>query len=251
VFFVTRMKDNADYEVVEKRQVPEKGNVRSDEVIFFHRMAAEGHEHFFRRIEVWDEEKQRTLVFLTNHLTFGATTIAAIYKDRWKVELFFKAIKQNLKVKTFLGTSANAVHTQLWAALIAMLVLRYLQLKSTFGWSLSNLVAMLRLQLFVYRDLHAWLDSPFEAPPALGRNPRCAACPKLGWISWTARSLVSTTDPANNKVCDANTSQLGQHLKNDAAWISGEPGSENEPDADLCPVVSAPAQSTRSYLGQQ
>ena len=83
------------------------------------------------------------------------------------MELFFKAIKQNLKIKTFLGASANAVHTQIWTALIAMLVLRYLQLKSTFGWSLSNLVAMLRLQLFVYRDLHAWLDSPFEAPPAL------------------------------------------------------------------------------------
>jgi len=62
--------------------------VLSDEVIFFHRTAAEGHEHFFRRIEVWDEEKQRTLVFLTNHLKFGAMTIAAIYKDRWKVELF-------------------------------------------------------------------------------------------------------------------------------------------------------------------
>lgn len=167
VYFVTRMKDNAVYGVVEERKVSEKGNVLSDKVIFFHRMAAEGQEHFFRRIEVWDEEKQRTLVFLSNHLKFGATTIAAIYKDRWKVELFFKAIKQNLKIKTFLGTSANAVHTQIWAALIAMLVLRYLQLKSAFGWSLSNLVAMLRLQLFVYRDLHAWLDSPFEAPPAL------------------------------------------------------------------------------------
>src|ERR1700674_489102 len=166
-FFVTRMKDNAVYDVVEKREIPQKGNVRRDEVIYFLSMAAAGKEYFFRRIEIWDEEKQRTIVFLTNHLEFGATTIAAIYKDRWKVELFFKAIKQNLKIKTFLGTSANAVHTQIWTALIAMLVVRYLQLKSTFGWSLSNLVAMLRLQLFVYRDLHAWLDSPFEAPPVL------------------------------------------------------------------------------------
>ncbi len=132
VFFVTRMKDNAVYGVVEERNVPEKRNVLSDKVVLFYRTAAEGQEHFFRRIEVWDEEKQRTLVFLTNHLTFGATTIAAIYKDRWKVELFFKAIKQNLKIKTFLGTTANAVHTQIWTALIAMLVLRYLQLKSTF-----------------------------------------------------------------------------------------------------------------------
>ena len=167
VFFVTRMKDNAIYDVVERREVPDKGHVRSDEVIFFPSMAANGKEYFFRRVEVWDEQQQRTLVFLTNHLKFGATTIAAIYKDRWKVELFFKALKQNCKIKTFLGTSANAVHTQIWTALIAMLVLKYLQLKSTFGWSLSNLVAMLRLQLFVYRDLHAWLNAPFEAPPAL------------------------------------------------------------------------------------
>jgi IS4 transposase len=103
----------------------------------------------------------------TNNFDFAATTIAAIYKDRWQVELFFKAIKQNLKIKTFLGTNANAVKTQIWTALIAMLVLRYLQLMSTFGWSLSNLAALLRHQLFVYRDLHAWLNTPFEGPPQL------------------------------------------------------------------------------------
>ena len=74
------------------------------------------------------------------------------------MELFFKALKQNLKIKTFLGTSPNAVKTQIWTALIAMLLLKYLQLRSTFGWSLSNLVALLRHQLFVYRDLNAWLD---------------------------------------------------------------------------------------------
>jgi Domain of unknown function (DUF4372)/Transposase DDE domain len=94
VFFVTRMKDNAVYDVVEKREIPQKGNVRRDEVIFFLSMAAAGKEYFFRRIEIWDEEKQRTIVFLTNHLEFGATTIAAIYKDRWKVELFFDVATQ-------------------------------------------------------------------------------------------------------------------------------------------------------------
>jgi Domain of unknown function (DUF4372)/Transposase DDE domain len=167
VFFVTRMKDNAVYDVVEQRELPERGHVHGDAVIYFPSMATKGKEYFLRRIEVWDEEQQRTLVFLTNHLTFGATTIATVYKDRWKVELFFKAIKQSLKIKSFLGTSANAVHTQIWTALIAMLMLRYLQLKSTFGWSLSNLIALLRLQLFVYRDLYTWLDSPFEAPPVL------------------------------------------------------------------------------------
>ena len=142
-------------------------NARKDRIAFFHGQAEPYPAHFFRIVEVWDEEKQRSFTFLTNHLAFAATTIAAIYKDRWKVELFFKAIKQNLKIKTFLGTNANAVKTQIWTALIAMLVLRYLQLMSTFAWSLSNLAALLRHQLFVYRDLFAWLNAPFEGPPQL------------------------------------------------------------------------------------
>jgi hypothetical protein len=82
-------------------------------------------------------------------------------------QLFFKALKQTLQIKTFVGTSANAVRTQVWTALIAMLVLKYLQLKSTFSWSLSTLAALLRQQLFFYRDLWVWLDDPFQAPPAL------------------------------------------------------------------------------------
>ena len=100
-------------------------------------------------------------------MDFAATTIAAIYKERWQIELFFKAIKQNLKIKTFLGTSENAVMTQIWTALIVMLLLRYLQLLSKIKWSLSNLVALLRQQLFVYRELTAWLNNPREGPPQL------------------------------------------------------------------------------------
>jgi len=167
VYFVTRLKDNAAFDVVESRPVPPGTNVRKDEVIFFHSNAAPDFDHFFRVVEVWDEEKQRSFTFLTNQFDFAATTISTIYKDRWAVELFFKAIKQNLKIKTFLGTNANAVKTQIWTALIAMLVLRYLQLMSTFGWSLSNLAALLRHQLFVYRDLFGWLNTPFEGPPQL------------------------------------------------------------------------------------
>ena len=83
----------------------------------------------------------------------------------------FKALKQNLRVKTFVGTTANALKTQIWAALIAMLLIKYLQLKSTFGWSLSNLVALLRQQLFVYRDLWVWIDHPFQAPPPIESGP--------------------------------------------------------------------------------
>jgi IS4 transposase len=102
---------------------------------------------------------------LTNNLKLGATTIAAIYKERWQIEIFFKALKQNLKMKTFVGTSANAVKIQIWTALIAMLILRFLQLRSQFNWSLSNLVALLRMNLFTHRDLWAWLNKPFEIPP--------------------------------------------------------------------------------------
>jgi transposase len=167
VFFVTRLKDNADYQVVEQRAVPEKGNVLKDEVIFLYKLATADKECFLRRIEVWVEERQEVMVFVTNNFTLAASTIAKIYKERWGIELFFKALKQSLKVKTFVGTSENAVQTQLWTALIAMLLVKYLQLKSTFGWSLSNLVALLRQQLFVYRDLMSWLNDPFQAPPVL------------------------------------------------------------------------------------
>ena len=72
-----------------------------------------------------------------------------------------------MKIKTFVGTSENAVQTQIWTALIAMLMIKYLQMKSTFNWSLSNLVALLRQQLFVYRNLFTWLNDPYQAPPAL------------------------------------------------------------------------------------
>ena len=168
VYFVTRMKDNAVYEVQEELQAPQNSHVVRDQIISFPRLAREGEEPvLFRRVEIWDAEKQESIVFVSNLLGFGATTIAAIYKDRWQVELFFKALKQTLKIKTFVGTSANAVRTQVWTALIAMLVLKYLQLKSKYSWSLSTLAALLRQQLFFYRDLYVWLDDPFQAPPAL------------------------------------------------------------------------------------
>jgi hypothetical protein len=168
VFFITRLKANAVYAVVERRRVPERSQVRRDEVIRLTGGDAETKcPHLLRRVEVYDPEKDATLVFLTNHLAFGATTIAAIYKDRWQIELFFKALKQNLKIKTFVGTSANALKVQVWTALIAMLLLKYLQLRARFAWSLSNLIALLRMNLFTYRDLWAWLDAPFQPPPEL------------------------------------------------------------------------------------
>ena len=172
VYFVTRLKDNADYGVLEKREVPQRRGVLRDEVIFFYKLAQAGQDAYFRRIEFYDEERDRVLVFLTNHLELAAATVAAVYKERWQIELFFRALKQSLRVKTFVGTSANALQTQLWTALIAMLLVKYLQLRSTFGWSLSNLVALLRQQLFVYRDLWTWIDDPFQPPPISASLPK-------------------------------------------------------------------------------
>jgi hypothetical protein len=167
VFFVTRMKTNTVYQVEQECEVPAQGKVLRDQIISLPALRKAGEEPvLFRRIEYWNEEKREILVFFTNLLHLAAGTIADIYKDRWQVELFFKALKQTLKVKTFLGVSANAVKTQIWTALIAMLILKYLQMKSTFGWSLSNLAALLRQQLFIFRDLWAWLNAPLEGPPA-------------------------------------------------------------------------------------
>jgi hypothetical protein len=173
VFFVTRMKDNALFEVVEKRSVPQNRNILKDEII---RLTGAGAQekcpHLLRRVEALREDTGEVLVFLTNHQSLGASTIAAIYKDRWQIELFFKALKQNCKIKTFVGTSPNAVKIQIWTALISMLLLRYLQLSSRFGWSLSNLVALLRMNLFTHRDLIAWLNQPFAVPPDPQDNPQ-------------------------------------------------------------------------------
>ncbi len=166
VFFVTRQKGNAHYRVVEERVIPQNRNILKDQIITFNGyIAKKKYPYPLRRIEVWDDTNKETVVFITNHLVFGVTTIAAIYKDRWQIEIFFKTIKQNLRIKTFVGTSPNALMIQIWTALIAILLLKYLKFRSSFAWSISNLVAMLRYNLFTYRDLWAWIDSPYETPP--------------------------------------------------------------------------------------
>jgi hypothetical protein len=166
VFFVTRLKANADIARVESRPVAKVGHILSDEIIRLQPFVA-GRPDFedMRRVVVWLEDKQEELVLLTNNFQLAASTIAAIYKERWQIELFFKLLKQQLKIKTFVGTSANAVRTQIWTALIAVLVVRYLQFRSNFCWALSNLVALLRWNLFSYRNLWEWLNRPFDTPP--------------------------------------------------------------------------------------
>jgi Domain of unknown function (DUF4372)/Transposase DDE domain len=168
VFFVTRLKENAVYEVVESTAGPLPRNILADEHIRFSGpKAVKDCPQLLRRAVVWDDANQREIVLLTNLLHFGPTTIAAIYKDRWEIELFFKALKQNLKVKSFVGTSRNALLIQIWTALIAMLLLKWLHHLSQAKWSLSNLASMLRLNLFTYRDLRRWLADPFNTPPLI------------------------------------------------------------------------------------
>ncbi len=164
IFFVTRLRSDAHYRVLEKRPLPQRGNIRGDEII---QLGSHWYRQSFplRRLVVEVPEWDHPLVLLTNHLGLGPTTVARLYRERWQVEVFFRALKQNLRIKTFVGTSPNALKIQIWTALIAILLLKYLQLRASYGWSLSNLVALLRQQLFAYRDLFAWLNQPFEPPP--------------------------------------------------------------------------------------
>jgi IS4 transposase len=167
VYFVTRLKQDLKYTIIEQRPIPEQGKVRGDHLIEIAATAERPFQLVLRVVTIWEEKRQEELVFLTNQMSFAASTIGKIYKERWQIELFFKALKQLLRVKTFVGTSSNALHIQLWTALIAMLLLKFMQFRATAGLSLSNLVALLRQQLFVYRDLWQWLADPFQAPPAL------------------------------------------------------------------------------------
>jgi hypothetical protein len=168
VFFVTRPKDGMSIRVVQTRGVPEHSRVISDEIVELGtEQARRDCPYQLRRGTVVRQDTLEPFEILTNNLQLAASTIADIYKDRWQVELFFKALKQNLKIKTFVGTSPNAVKVQIWTALIAMLLLKYLQLCSTFAWSLSNLAALVRMNLFVHRDLSAWINEPFGDPPDL------------------------------------------------------------------------------------
>ena len=167
IFFVTRQKTNAVYRVTERRQVNKNQGLCSDQTIVL--TGSKGHlcPHPLRRIGYRDPETKKHYVFLTNNFKLSAKTIADIYKERWQIEIFFKALKQNLKVKTFVGTTPNALKTQIWTALIAVLLLKYLQFRSKCNLPLCRLVTLLRLNLFSYRNLWDWLDDPFETPPEL------------------------------------------------------------------------------------
>jgi Domain of unknown function (DUF4372)/Transposase DDE domain len=177
VFFVTRLRPDTHVRVVAERPAPQHRHIVADQTVAFFRPESRRKCPDGLRRVIVRRPDDTDLEIVTNHQTLGASTIARIYKDRWQIELFFKLIKQHLRIKTFVGTSANALHVHLWTALIAVLLLKYLQLKARFGWSLSNLVALLRMNLFVYRDLWTWLHDPFTAPPPLPEPTQ----PALSW----------------------------------------------------------------------
>jgi IS4 transposase len=165
IYFVTRTKVNTVYTVVKDNPLPEtREHVLEDKII----RLSNGQE--YRLVTVFDEVNEMYLELLTNIRKFAAATIGDIYRDRWQIEVFFRYLKQNLKIKTFVGTSPNAVLIQVWTALTAMLMLAYMRFKSKFGWSLSNLVAMFRWNVFAHKELWSWLDNPFALPPPEPEN---------------------------------------------------------------------------------
>lgn len=115
-----------------------------------------------RRIRSRDPETEKSIVLVTNNFSWSAKTIARIYKERWQIELFFKTIKQQLKIKSFVGTSQNALLSQFWITLITYFLLAYLKFWSKFGWSLYTLSATLPTNLFSQRNLWDWLHAPFK-----------------------------------------------------------------------------------------
>jgi hypothetical protein len=165
VFFVTRAKDNLSYDILEKHKIDpaQKSWLKMDWTVHLNGYYAEmDYSKPLRLVRIIDPDTKNDLTFLTNHLNWTAQTVADIYKERWRIEIFFKHIKQHLKIKSFVGTSENAVQIQIWTALITMLVLLVLQKVAKYKWNLSNLVTFIRLNLFVKIQLNEWLHYPFR-----------------------------------------------------------------------------------------
>lgn len=166
VWFVTRLKEGMNWIVTAERPAPQNRNILRDvDLTFCSATSKRLGQQALRMVESIDPETGKTIQILTNNWALGASTIARIYKDRWQIEIFFKTLKQHLKIKTFVGTSENALLIQIWTALIGVLAFKVLKAMAQYSWSMSNLVAMVRLNLFTYRDMQQWLDHPFSEPP--------------------------------------------------------------------------------------
>jgi hypothetical protein len=168
VFFVVRHKDKLLHSLVEELPLPKKRaqNLLSDEIIELSgRNTKDKYTKRLRRITVWNNEHSCEVKLLTNNFKLAASTIAELYSARWQIEIFFRNIKQLLKIKSFIGTSRNAVEIQIWTALATMLLLCWLKHVAKYKWGLANLVVSLRLNTFTKIDLEKWLNEPFTPPP--------------------------------------------------------------------------------------
>lgn len=167
VFFVIRHKGNLAFSTVKERELPTNTAqhvLKDEEIELTNPQSKTKYPGRLRRVAVWDEENQQTIELITNNFAWAAQTIGDLYKSRWEIEVFFRDIKQLLHIKTFIGTSKNAVMIQIWTALITILLLKVMRATAKFGWHLSNLVAFIRLNIFVKIELQKWLDSPFVEP---------------------------------------------------------------------------------------
>ena len=174
VTFVTRLKRGVRYRVIRKHEVREGTGVLEDETIEL--TSARGRKAYaapLRRVAFKDPVTKNRYVFVTNNTTWVAKTIADIYKSRWQIELFFKWIKQHLKVKRFVGRSQNAVMTQLWVATCIYLLLAYLKFAMRLRWNLHQMLQLLQLNMFERRPLQDLL-----APP----RPRGPSRPSVGQL---------------------------------------------------------------------
>lgn len=163
IYFVTRIKSNADYRIVERKDVSKYKNISSDQIIEFKGYYSKKNCPLrLRRIRSKDPKTGKCIEILTNQFDWSPKTVAAIYKERWQIEIFFKAIKQNLKIKTFLGTSRNAILCQIWVALIIYLLLSYMKFLSKYKWTISKLMNVLPVMIFSKIDLWIWLNNPFD-----------------------------------------------------------------------------------------
>lgn len=165
VYFVIRHKENLKYTIVKENELPlnKHQHILKDEIIELKNEGSkEKYPKRLRRVAVWDDVNKQVIELITNQFTWSCNTIGELYKSRWQVEIFFRDIKQLLHIKSFIGTSKNAVMIQIWTALITILILKFLKAIAKFNWHLSNLVSFIRLNLFVKIELQLWLDKPFE-----------------------------------------------------------------------------------------
>ena len=173
VYFVVRHKDNIQFESIKELDLPDNRHqhILKDEIIKLTGIKSKNkYPGKLRRVAIWDDENKQVIEVITNQMTWTANTISELYKSRWQIEIFFREIKQLLHIKTFIGTSENAVMIQIYSALITILLLKYLKAIAKYKWHLSNLVSFLRINLFVKISLQKWLDFPFYEPKKLPGN---------------------------------------------------------------------------------